>query len=543
MSSHASTIDVTELTIPTFHAALREGRTTITAVVGAYLSRIAQHDPIIKSLITINPNALTEAAEKDAETDRLLQRNAGSTSTTATDIASLPALHGVPILLKDNYTTHDLPTSGGAKALATLTSKRDSNVVRKLRQSGAIILAKANLHEFALHGTTTSSLGGQTLNPYDLTRTPGGSSGGTGAGLALNLGMVGCGTDTVNSLRSPASACSIVGFRPSVGRVDTDGIVPVSETQDVAGPMGRCVGDVRVLFDVMKGVSSSQGSETETESKSVFRIGILEEYFHLETPPSSSSSNTNLELEPELVAENAIVQDITRKALSLISSVQDPSNTNTNINLNISITLVPVPASSHNDISWSVSHLLRNADTQAFEFRESLNEFLQSDQISSPHPSLESIASSGEYDKKAVTDVFTLPPSDKHRYSRQSSEYQTRLALIESLKNSVREMFAEHDIDALVYPHQRHFPIKIGPTIQPARNGILAALTGRPAVCIPAGFSPATPDAPKGVPIGLELMGREGGDEVLLELAEFIEGILPARKVSHLNYTDGSLSG
>lgn len=480
MSSHASTIDVTELTIPTFHAALREGRTTITAVVGAYLSRIAQHDPTIKSLIAINPNALTEAAEKDAETDRLLQRNAGSTSTTA----RLPALHGVPVLLKDNYTTHDLPTSGGAKALATLTSKRDSNVVRKLRQSGAIILAKANLHEFALHGTTTSSLGGQTLNPYDITRTPGGSSGGTGAGLALNLGMVGCGTDTVNSLRSPASACSIVGFRPSVGRVDAEGIVPVSETQDVAGPMGRCVGDVRVLFDVMKGDSLSQGSETE--SKSVFRIGILEEYFHLETPPSSSSSDANLELEPELVAENAIVQDVTRKALSLISSAQDPSNTN--VNLDISITLVPIPASNHNDVDWSASHLLSNGDTQAFEFREYLNEFLQSDQISSPHTSLESIASSGEYDQKAVTDVFTLPLSDKHRYSRQSSEYQTRLTLIESLKNSVREIFTKHDVDALVYPHQRHFPIKIGPTIQPARNGILAALTGRPAVCIPGKF-------------------------------------------------------
>ncbi|KAJ5994764.1 hypothetical protein N7481_001741 [Penicillium waksmanii] len=538
MSSHASTIDVTELTIPTFHAALREGRTTITAVVGAYLSRIAQHDPTIKSLITINPNALTEAAEKDAETDRLLQRNAGSTSTTATATATatatLPALHGVPILLKDNYTTHDLPTSGGAKALATLTSKRDGNVVRKLRHSGAIILAKANLHEFALHGTTTSSLGGQTLNPYDITRTPGGSSGGTGAGLALNLGMVGCGTDTVNSLRSPASACSIVGFRPSVGRVDTEGIVPVSETQDVAGPMGRCVGDVRVLFDVMKGESSSQGSETE--SKSVFRIGVLEEYFHLETPTSSSSSNANLGLEPELVAENAIVQDVTRKALSLISSAQDPSNTN------INITLVPIPASSHNDVDWSVTHLLSNGDTQAFEFRECLNEFLQLDQISSPHPSLESIASSGEIDQKAVTGVFTLPLSDKHRYSRQSTEYQTRLTLIESLKNSVREIFTKHDIDALVYPHQRHFPIKIGPTIQPARNGILAALTGRPAVCIPAGFGPATLEAPQGVPIGLELMGREGGDEVLLDLAELIEGIISARKVSHLNCTGGNPS-
>lgn len=281
----------------------------------------------------------------------------------------------------------------------------------------------------------------------------------------------------------------------------------------------------------------------------MFRIGVLEEYFHLE----KSSAN----LEPELVTENAIVQEVSRKALSLITS-QDPSKSNININT----TLLPIPANSHNDVDWSVSHLLSNGDTQAFEFRECLNEFLQSNQISSPHTCLESIASSGEYDTKAVTDVFTLPLTDKHTYSRTSPEYKTRLALIASLKASVREIFTKYDLDALVYPHQRHFPIKIGPTIQPARNGILAALTGRPAVCIPgklsffcnrplrksgerletydanvtgclsiAGFSPATSDAPQGVPIGLELMGREGGDEVLLDLAESIEGILSARKV------------
>jgi Asp-tRNA(Asn)/Glu-tRNA(Gln) amidotransferase A subunit family amidase len=483
MSSHASTIDVTELTIPTFHAALREGQTSITAVVRAYLSRITQHDKTLKSLITINSNALSEAAEKDAETGRLLQQNAENTTpAVAAAAASLPALHGVPILLKDNYTTYGLPTSGGSKALATLSS-RDSNVVRTLRQNGAIIIGKANLHEFALHGTTTSSLGGQTLNPYDSTRTPGGSSGGTGAALALNLGMVGCGTDTVNSLRSPASACSIVGFRPSLGRVDTQGIVPVSETQDVAGPMGRCVGDVKVLFDVMKG--DSKGSVTESRKsgieKGVFRIGVLEEYFHLETPSSSSSSSSSSgTLDAELVAENAIVQEVTRNALSLISSAQDPSN--------INITLVSIPANSHNDNDWSVSHLLDNGDTQAFEFRECLNKFLQSEGVSSPHPSLESIASSGEYDRKAVTNVFTLPLSDKETYSRTSPEYKSRLALIESLKTSVRNLFTKHDLDALVYPHQRHFPIKIGPTVQPARNGILAALTGRPAICIPGKF-------------------------------------------------------
>lgn len=452
-----SSTDVTELTISTFHAALREGRTSITEVVGAYLARIAQHDPTIKSLITINNNALTEAAKKDQETHILL----GS---------GLPRLHGVPVLLKDNYTTKDLPTSAGTTALRNLTS-HDSEVVTHLRNAGAIILAKANLHEFALHGTTTSSLGGQTLNPYDLSRTPGGSSGGTGAALALNLGMVGCGTDTMNSLRSPASACSIVGFRPSTGKISCNGIVPVSETQDVAGPMGRSVADVRILFDVMSGNLKCPGQkrpETETDTdtdagrRSSIRIGILDAYFHLENAESSAE---------DILAENAIVQDVVRRALS---SAQDAAD----------ITLVPIPISG-SQLDWGVSTLLAKADTQAFEFRECLNEFLQSEGICSPHSTLECIARSGEYHKEAVTDVFTLPLSDAETYSRSSEAYHARLSHITALKASVRQLFNDTGIDALAYPHQRQLPIKIGPTVQPARNGILAALTGRPAICIP----------------------------------------------------------
>ncbi|KAJ5241584.1 uncharacterized protein N7469_003175 [Penicillium citrinum] len=511
MGSHAgkstSTIDVTELTIPTFHAALRKGQTSITSVINTYLARIAQHEPTLKSLITINPNAIKEAYQKDIETEQFLN----DPSTTG---FAFPPLHGVAVLLKDNYTTHDLPTSAGCKALATLTSQNDSQVVQFLRKAGAIILAKTNLHEFALHGTTTSSLGGQTLNPYDLTRTPGGSSGGTGAALAMNLGMVGCGTDTVNSLRSPASSCSIVGFRPSVGVILTTGIVPVSETQDVAGPMARCVNDVRILFDVMRGDEQSTILKSaRIEGKSQLRIGVLEEYFCLE-----GSSNSNNTINPDVLAENAIIQDIIRKALSSVSS------TSTSIN----ISLIPIPK---HPSAWSVSTLLEKADTQIYEFQEVLNEFLASQSIISPHKTLQSIANSGEYHQDAITSVFSLPLSNPKIYSCTSVEYKSRLSYISSLKQSVRDIFAQYAVDVLVYPHQRQFPVPIGETIQPNRNGILAALTGRPAICIPAGFSPPTLSAPSGIPIGLELMGQERGDEGLLDLAEVFERVLRARRV------------
>ncbi|KAJ5725055.1 uncharacterized protein N7483_006412 [Penicillium malachiteum] len=492
---------IEELTISTFHSALREGLTSCSEVTNAYLARITKYDPTLKALININPNAENEALQKDSENKQYLTQN-----------RPFPPLHGVPIILKDNYTTFDLPTTAGIKALQSLQTVSDCDIVSRLRHAGAIILAKANLHELALHGTTTSSLRGQTLNPYDLHRTPGGSSGGTAVALAANLGLVGCGTDTVNSLRSPASACSIVGFRPSIGLVDTKGVVPVSDTQDVAGPMARSVGDVKILFDVMRGnngVEIGTGYSDSTRRDGGLRIGILDAYFELEDIGSCENA---------IGAENATVQSIIRKALILIQDLLD-------------VSLIPVEC----DANWGIAHLLANADTQAFEFQECLDSFLQSSDISStPHRSLESIVQSGEYHKEAVTEVFFVSVENPSVFSRSSEEYRARLDTIAALKESVKQCFDKHNLDALVYPHQRHLVVNIGATRQPNRNGILAAVTGNPAICIPAGFSPPTPSAHLGIPVGIEFMGRHGHDDELLDIAEQVESLLQIRHVPAL---------
>ncbi|KAJ5676507.1 uncharacterized protein N7477_002140 [Penicillium maclennaniae] len=486
-------MNVLELTISTFHDALRQQITSCAAVVHAYLDRIAHHDPTLKTLIAINPKALAIATEKDKESTQFLQNG-----------IPFPPLHGVPIILKDNYTTYDLPTSAGVAALRTLRST-DSAIVHHLRTAGAIILAKANLHEFALHGTTTSSLGGQARNPYDLTRTPGGSSGGTAAALAANLGLVGCGTDTMNSLRSPSSACAVVGFRPSKGNVSQKGIVPVSVTQDMAGPMGRTVGDVRILYEVMR--HGNGGTPM-----AVYAWGVLETYFKLE--------EKNPDLPKKVILENELVQKIVHTALKTIEAND------------ADIELVSIDSSCYD---WSLTTLLTTVDTQPFEFKDCLEQFLQSPEISSPYHTLQSIIESGEYDMNAVTDVFYASLKDPTTYSRTSAEYKTRLEKVAKLKQSVQSCFNENILDALVYPHQRQLAIEIGPTIQPRRNGVLAALTGNPAVCLPAGFSPPTASAPLGVPIGLELMGRHGCDEELLSLAERVEGILRVRRPPDLS--------
>ena len=432
-----------EMSISKFHTCLRKDPSIGPSLLNKYIEAITQYDETLKSLITINPQATTEAKQKETETTNLIKSN-----------TPFPPLHSIPILLKDNYTTTNLPTTAGVKALSTLHSN-DSEVVSRLKNAGAIILAKANLHEFALQGITLSSLRGQTLNPYDPSRTPGGSSGGTAAALAAGFGFVGCGTDTMNSLRSPASACGIVGFRPSTGRISCQGIVPVSKTQDTVGPMGRCVADVRVLYAAMAGIEAPSVNRSGR-----IRIGVLDAYFLPDDPHA----------EDEVLLENRVVQDIVRNALRSLEQNKD-------------IILVPIPSSSHPD--WSYATLLEKGDTQSFEFRHCLDEFLQSPHISSPHRSLELIVRSGEFSQEAVTEVFSAGLEDPDTYSTTSKAYFSRLEYIESLKESVQECFDTYDLDALAYPHQRRLPVKLGAKKQCGRNGVLAALTGRPAICIP----------------------------------------------------------
>src|SRR5215210_956419 len=230
-----------EATIADVHAAMNQGKLTARRLAEMYLARIEAYDkkgPALNAVILVSPKALQIADELDAKFK-----------------ASGPVgpLHGIPVLLKDNVNTADMPTTGGSLSLQGYMPPDDATVVTKLKEAGAVILAKTNLHEFAVWGETISSLGGQTRNPYDLTRTPGGSSRGTGAGLAANFGLIGIGTDTINSIRSPASGNSLVGIRPTVGLVSRTGIIPYSFVQDAAGPLALTMTDAVKLLNVLQG--------------------------------------------------------------------------------------------------------------------------------------------------------------------------------------------------------------------------------------------------------------------------------------------------
>lgn len=240
--AQAATFELETAGVPEIHAAVDAGALTYEKLVSLYLARIAAYDdkgPSLNTIITLNSKALETARALDAEFQETGRRS---------------PLHGIPILAKDNFDTADMPTSGGTFLLAESVPYEDAPSIKQLRDAGAIILAKTNLDEFAHGGVGYSSRGGQTLNAHDPRRSPSGSSGGTGSGLAAWFSPLGLGSDTGGSIRGPAWANGVVGIKPTNGLITRTGIVPCVLTFDTGGPMARSVYDAALALGFMTGV-------------------------------------------------------------------------------------------------------------------------------------------------------------------------------------------------------------------------------------------------------------------------------------------------
>src|SRR5215469_2960219 len=233
--------EVTETTIAQTQSAIRSGKVTCRQLVEAYLKRIQAYDQStgLNSIVVTNPNALSEADRLDREFKHT---------------GKLRPLQGIAVIVKDNYDTYDLQATGGSLALKGFVPKEDAYMVKKIREAGAIVLAKSNMAEWAFSPyVTVSSIAGITRNPYDLDRVPAGSSGGTAAAVAASLGEAGLGTDTGNSIRGPSSHNALVGIRPTIGLTSRDGIIPLYFGNDIGGPMARSVADAARVLEVVAG--------------------------------------------------------------------------------------------------------------------------------------------------------------------------------------------------------------------------------------------------------------------------------------------------
>ncbi|KAL1592863.1 hypothetical protein SLS60_011280 [Paraconiothyrium brasiliense] len=495
--------DAREATIETVHHAIYSGLSTCHEVVSAFLARIETYNNRTNAIITLNPNALAIADSMD--------------KTLAAGNAT-GSLFCVPILLKDNYDTGDMPTTGGALALKDSQPTEDAPSVAALKREGAIILGKANLHELALEGISVSSLGGQTINPYDSTRTPGGSSGGTGAAVAASFCVFGTGTDTVNSLRSPASANSLFSIRPTRGLITRTGIIPISTTHDVIGPIARTVKDVAVALTVMckTGYDAADNAtalvpsanrnidyaaDLPYASLSGLRLGVLNGFFNRTGTSDSEVAPVNEAMDAwmaRLAAAGAI--------------------------------LVPI-----NETLYNATAIQAAYDVQRFEYRELMDAYLQRPSLGGKQPNTLNELYALKASNVSKGEFVVLP--SQYEYvntalvsSTSNATYYERRFGIQNLTLALQNTFAANDLDAVIYPEQKNLVVKIGSPSQSGRNGILAALTGSPVVTVPIGFSNTTADAPVGVPIGMEILGRPFEEQKLLGIGYAMEKLGKVRR-------------
>lgn len=459
-----------EASIEDIQNALSSGRLTSKELVELYLDRIEKYDkqgPSINSIIHINEKATSVAKELDAERKAKGPRG---------------PLHGIPVIVKDNFDTSDMPTTGGSIALKDNIPPDDAYQVKKLREAGAIILAKANLHEFAFGYSTVSSMGGQTLNPYNLAKIPGGSSGGTGAAIAASFAAVGMGSDTGGSIRIPSAFNNLVGIRPTIGLSSRDGIMPLALTQDTGGPLARTVKDAAIILDATAGYDPN---DVTTASG----IGRLPESY-LDNLDSDGLRGARIGILREVFGDNKEINAVMTQA---IKEMKDAG-----------ATLV-------DDLSLpNFAEINSYGSLSAWEFKFQFNDYLESTGVNRPYKTLSDIIATGLFDP-------SIENSLKERNNRVSLKeeeykdivlYRTKLA-----QEGVLKLMADHNLDAIIFPTSANPIVNIGEN-QTVGNGFkLSSFTGYPTVTVPAGF---TPDH---LPVGMDFIGRPFSEPTLLKFA------------------------
>lgn len=467
-SPSAPAFSVVEQDMASLQRALRDGRVTSRELVVQYRDRIDAYDqrgPAINAYVSLNPRALDEADRLDRE------RRDGRVRGP---------LHGIPIAIKDNLLTAELPTTAGTLALADFAPGVDAYQVRRLREQGAILIGKTNLHELASGITSVSSAGGQTRNPYDVSRNPGGSSGGTAAAVAASLAPAGMGTDTCGSIRIPASHNNLWGLRPTVGLSSRDGVIPLSLSQDVAGPIARTSADLAELLDATVGFDPAD-PVTEAAQGRVPRS-------YLEFMGDSSLVDVRIGVVTPLMGETPADEEVRQIVDAAIDELEG------------------LGASVGNLDMLGLESLLRDTSAIAHEFSFNLQDFFARHQA--PVRSLDEILRWGLY----RTELDGILRRWNETRERESEAYRTTRTRREAAKQFVLEAMQGRDLTVLAYPTIRRKAARIGEP-QEGSNCQISATTGFPAISMPAGF---TDD---GLPVGLELLGTPFSEGTLLRIA------------------------
>ncbi|MGE0043787.1 MAG: amidase family protein [Vicinamibacterales bacterium] len=494
--AQARTLDVDQATIADIAKALDAGTLTVEQLVGMSLARIKAYDeqgPKLNAIITLNPKALETARALDAELKAGHRRS---------------PLHGIPVVLKDNFDTADMPTTGGSVLLEGSLPPDDAFVVKKLRDAGAIILAKVNMSEFA-SGSTHSSLGGQSLNPHDLARSPSGSSGGTGVSVAAGYAPLGFGTDTGGSIRGPSTANGVVGLKPTHGLVSRDGIIPLALSFDTGGPLARHVADIAAVLSVVAGPDPADDATA--------KIGTHPHAGYVEGLDAGALKGARIGLARDFLGQDEEVDWVVEAAVEAMKKAGA-----TVVDVRYPKWLLDGMGDFYTAVRWPEfpTQIQAYLATLKPGFPKNLGELIErSNQFvatrpdgAGPNPSRWSLfkreAASGtmdDYEYKSVHD-FVLP----------------------AIRTVVEGIFAAQQLDAIVYPTS---PRRTGLIAAPPGGGgggpsgtNIANLSGFPDLIVPAGF---TSDQ---LPVGISFFGTAFSEQKLLSLGYSFEQATHARR-------------
>ena len=494
----APPVDVVELSAVDARNRMAAGTLTSRALTQAYLDRIRQIDdggPMLGAIIETSPTAIADAEALDAE------RKAGKVRGP---------LHGIPILIKDNIDSAGMVNSAGSLALADNRPKQDAFIVTRLRNAGAVILGKTNLSEWANFRSTRStsgwsSRGGQTKNPYVLDRNPCGSSSGAGAAIAASLASIGVGTETDGSIICPASVNGLVGLKPTVGLVSRRGIIPISATQDTAGPMARSVADAAMLLTALAAIDDGDPASGAARGK---------------IPPDYGTLRADALKGKRL--------GVLRQAMGYHPDVDSAFNTVVDAIKAMGAEVVDIKIPGYD--AWNGPEL----EAMLYEFKDGLNQYLKAS--GSPHGSLEALIAFNKANADKVMPFFGQELFER----AQSKGPLTDPAYLKAREDAMRLAGRE----GLLVSLERHkLDAVIAPSMSPAwptdhvlgdhfvgAGYSMAAIARTPSITVPIGDT-------HGLPLGLTIMGRAFAEADILALAYSIEQKVKARKAPQFRQT------
>ncbi|MAL19239.1 MAG: amidase [Balneola sp.] len=494
-------LELEEITISELQAGYDNGAFTIEDVTDAYLKRISAIDefgPQLNSMIYINPKATEVARGLDAELQAGNKRG---------------PLHGIPVVLKDNIDTYDMPTTAGARILDGSIPNQDAFITQKLRDAGAVILGKANLSEWAnFHSSFSSSgwsaLGGQTHNPYDLTRNPCGSSAGSGAAASANLTVFSIGTETNGSITCPSSANGLVGIKPTVGLLSRSGIIPISHTQDTPGPMARTVTDAAIALGTMVGVDEADSKTAASEGN-----------FHTDYTQflnADGLEGKRIGLWTGSLGGHFRVDTLMHETVRFLESQ--------------GATVVEVDRISGANVGGNSFQVM------LYEFKDGLNKYFTSLGDDAPVKTMAELVDSTLADSlemRYFDHNLLIEASEKGDLT--SEEYTDALERMMKFTRTegIDKVMDENNLDAI-----------IGPTGGPAWKTDLtngdnfavsssspAARSGYPNITVPMGYI-------DGLPVGISFFGRAWSEPQLLEIAYAFEQATNVRKAPQFKNAD-----